>query len=164
MNEKKCSKCKEEKPRSAFYTDKNRKDGLQYWCRKCTNKDQKRRNNTPEGKAKKRSYYASPGVKQRQALNHLKSRYGVSPEEYKRKLAEQKGVCAICGNPETTKLRGKVWRLCVDHDHNTGQVRGLLCRDCNTSLGYLQEDTLRIAKMIVYIDKYKTKAKSVTAS
>jgi len=56
----------------------------------------------------------------------------VSDDEYEGMLAEQGGVCAICGNPP------KVKRLHVDHDHRTGAVRGLLCFRCNRALaGYV---------------------------
>ena len=67
----------------------------------------------------------------------LKGRYGITPEEYDRLLAEQGGRCAICrGLPEHTN-RPKHWTeiFCVDHDHDTGKVRGLLCNDCNLVIG-----------------------------
>jgi len=61
----------------------------------------------------------------------LKARYGLSAAEYDRLLAMQKNVCRICRKPCST---GK--RLAVDHDHETGEVRGLLCRRCNRGLGH----------------------------
>ena len=66
----------------------------------------------------------------------LKSLYGITQADYDRLLALQYGRCAICG---TTKpgTRG-TWR--VDHDHRTGQVRGLLCDRCNLGIGYMQDD------------------------
>jgi hypothetical protein len=63
----------------------------------------------------------------------LKGRYGITVEEYDRLLAEQGGRCAICrGLPEKVN-RPAHWAevFCVDHDHDTGRVRGLLCNDCN---------------------------------
>jgi hypothetical protein len=53
-------------------------------------------------------------------------------------LAAQDGVCAICHKPETMVRLGKVIRLAVDHDHGTGEVRGLLCYRCNRLLGNLE--------------------------
>lgn len=63
---------------------------------------------------------------------HLKSKFGITPTDYDRMLVEQSGGCAICGKPPTSR------RLHVDHDHDTGKVRGLLCTRCNTSLGWLE--------------------------
>lgn len=61
----------------------------------------------------------------------LRSRYGITTEQYDEMLAEQAGVCAICGNPPKKR------RLYVDHDHDTGRVRGLLCAHCNSSLEWM---------------------------
>lgn len=61
-------------------------------------------------------------------------KYGLSEEDYERLLAEQGGVCAICEEPPS----GRWKRLAVDHDHETGEVRGLLCITCNTLLGRLE--------------------------
>ena len=65
----------------------------------------------------------------------------ITPAEYKSLLAKQGGVCAIC------QRRPKTIKLAVDHDHLTGKVRGLLCGNCNTSLGKLgdTEETLAVA-------------------
>lgn len=63
----------------------------------------------------------------------LKHRFGLSPEDYQEILDAQKGVCGIC--KKTPEENGK--RLAVDHDHATGDIRGLLCGSCNLSLGVL---------------------------
>jgi hypothetical protein len=65
----------------------------------------------------------------------LNTSYGISLREYDELWEKQKGVCAICERPETTKQHGRMARLAVDHDHKTGKVRGLLCRKCNNMLG-----------------------------
>lgn len=57
--------------------------------------------------------------------------YGITMAEYDTMLKGQGGVCAACGGREDVKGR----RLCVDHDHDTGRVRGLLCHKCNTAIG-----------------------------
>ena len=65
----------------------------------------------------------------------LKSTYGIDEKEYQRLLALQNGACAIC------KERCSTWsRLSVDHDHNTGRVRGLLCNQCNRAIGLLRDN------------------------
>jgi Recombination endonuclease VII len=74
----------------------------------------------------------------------LKSKYGVSEEDYTTLLKEQDGVCAIC-----RKNDGKV--LHVDHNHKTDEVRGLLCAKCNTALGLLGESIQVLRSMIRYV-------------
>jgi hypothetical protein len=71
----------------------------------------------------------------------------------------QCGVCACCGNAETRieprSKTGAIMNLCVDHDHDTGYVRGLLCGECNKALGILQEDVRRIQLLLAYAEKIK---------
>jgi len=59
--------------------------------------------------------------------------------DYAVKLQAQGGVCALCGHSETKRVKGTLASLAVDHDHQTGQVRGLLCGSCNQALGYLEK-------------------------
>ena len=73
-------------------------------------------------------------VAERSKSYRLEQKYSLSVEEYDALLAAQGVVCAICGQPETARHRGKVRALAVDHDHNTGQVRGLLCSACNKAV------------------------------
>ncbi len=84
---------------------------------------------------------------------HLKSTYGIALEFYDALLATQNGVCAVCHQPETELRRGTVKSLDVDHNHDTGQIRGLLCSACNTALGLLREDPLRIKALFEYIER-----------
>lgn len=71
---------------------------------------------------------------------------GCSLEQYEKLLKSQDGKCAICGavSGHTTK-RGSKAKLAVDHDHKTGEIRGLLCNRCNRGLGYLGEQHLERA-------------------
>jgi hypothetical protein len=70
-------------------------------------------------------------------------------------IAKQGGVCAICGKPETSVHQsGAVRRLAIDHNHETGQVRGLLCMDCNTFLGRTGDNIATLKKAIQYLKKY----------
>jgi len=79
----------------------------------------------------------------------LKSRYGISAAEYDDMLMEQGGVCAICkGESGNT-------RLVVDHDHETGDIRAILCHSCNTGLGMLEDDPARLKKAIRYLKRYE---------
>lgn len=79
---------------------------------------------------------------------HIKATFDLTPEEYDALLAEQGGRCAIC-----RIATGKTKRLAVDHDHATGQVRGLLCSPCNRMLGHLR-DSVRMALRIIRYLQY----------
>jgi hypothetical protein len=85
----------------------------------------------------------------------LKQAYGVDMAWYNAKHKEQNNSCAICKEPETFIWRGKVPRLAVDHDHLTGEARGLLCKACNTSLGAIKEKIETALNMVEYIKKFK---------
>lgn len=82
----------------------------------------------------------------------LIDKFGVDYEWYKRKLNNQNSVCDIC----KTKLDSNTYdKLAVDHCHSTGKLRGLLCTQCNTSLGLLKENTETINNMLKYLTKYE---------
>lgn len=70
--------------------------------------------------------------------------YGITENDYQKMLAEQKGVCKICGVEETVNLS-------VDHCHTTGTVRGLLCKKCNVGIGYFKDNPDTLAKAIEYL-------------
>lgn len=72
------------------------------------------------------------------------SRYGINLAERAELYAAQDGVCAICATVAAP--------LCVDHDHATGEVRGLLCGDCNRALGMLRDDADTLARAISYLN------------
>lgn len=85
---------------------------------------------------------------------HFLRKFGITLAEYSEMLLAQNGVCAICQKPETQKRDGKVKALAVDHDHDTGVNRGLLCSDCNTGIGKLKEDRDIFVAAIRYLDKH----------
>ena len=84
----------------------------------------------------------------------LKKNYGVTLAWYKEQYAKQDGVCAICNKPETAVIRGKQVSLAVDHCHDTGTVRGLLCMSCNRAIGMLKHSRDLFQKAIAYLDAY----------
>jgi hypothetical protein len=80
----------------------------------------------------------------------LRRRYGISLRDYQRMEAEQGGRCAICGGlPQGGNTSTS--RLCVDHHHATGRVRGLLCHLCNSAIGYLGESLERMEAAKNYV-------------
>lgn len=78
----------------------------------------------------------------------IKGRYGITSEQYHEILASQGGGCAICGT--TVCQTGR--RLCVDHDHQTGKVRGILCTACNAVLGYSSDTPDILRRAIAYLN------------
>lgn len=83
---------------------------------------------------------------------HLSHKFGITPEEYLQLLSRQDGRCAICKKLPT---EGRWKTLCVDHDHETGKVRALLCRGCNSALGWLNDDLDLILRCADYIREHK---------
>lgn len=77
--------------------------------------------------------------------------YGITTKEYEKMYANQNGSCAIC---ETPNLSGKL--LCVDHDHKTGRVRGLLCDKHNWMIGHANDNILTLYRAADYLEKHKS--------
>ena len=83
--------------------------------------------------------------------NDLKRNYGITLQEHQEMYKNQNGVCAICKGEGD----GKWKKLCVDHDHNTGKVRQLLCRNCNMVLGQVGDNPNLLEEMIKYLQKHQ---------
>jgi len=77
---------------------------------------------------------------------HMKEKYGITPEQWDQMLADQDSRCAICRTDNPGK---RSWH--VDHDHETGAVRGLLCNHCNLLLGHASDDTDVLLAAIAYL-------------
>lgn len=94
-----------------------------------------------------RYWYENGGSVTTQAYQRLR-RYQMTLEDFDALFASQRGRCAICDGPlQLDQKRG----LCVDHDHGTGRVRGLLCWHCNIALGHLDDDPDRCARAAEYL-------------
>jgi ribulose bisphosphate carboxylase small subunit len=135
-----CNKCLESKPATAehFYKDKRVKTGLWRICKKCF----------ISARAEKSAIYRNSAVGKRKKRNSRFLRtYGLTIEEYEALFEEQNGKCAICQLPPTEEF------LAVDHNHENGRVRGLLCRKCNAAIGLLQEDYKILSAATTYILK-----------
>lgn len=91
---------------------------------------------------------------ERYRSSDLKKRFGIGTDEHQRRLAEQGGVCAICGKPETVKRNGKNRWMAVDHCHKTNKIRGLLCGRCNPMIGYSQDDPAILDKAAAYLRRH----------
>ena len=138
-----CTKCKTEYPSTLeyFYKSKQYKCGLQSNCKNCCKeRTLKWQKENPE---KYKKYKKSWREKNRGWA--LKKKFGISLEEYNQMLEKQNHRCAICGRHESEFKR----KLDVDHDHETGKNRGLLCNNCNTNLGHYEKWYKNYEKSIV---------------
>lgn len=85
------------------------------------------------------------------ATRHLDRNYGITVDDWDRMYAEQKGKCAIC-RQEGFEMKPGYAKLNVDHCHETGEVRGLLCHNCNRGLGLFQDNKELLSRAIDYLD------------
>ena len=142
---RKCNICGESKPLTEYYTTrfKSVSDPTKKYyhgkCKKCY--------------IKKGQEIYDP-VKNRDY--NLQYRYGITLEEYNTMLEEQNGECAVCGTDDPKGRqsgRGKVKGFYVDHNHETGEIRGLLCNNCNRSIGLFNDDPSILEKAVLYLRK-----------
>lgn len=141
-----CSKCKKEKSPTEFYKHIRMKSGLSSRCKPCCgiiSKEWASKNKEKRIKAVRDFRARNPEAGRRYELKRV---YGISVETYERMFREQNGGCKICGKQN---LDGK--RLSVDHDHNTGTIRGLLCHRCNGGLGHFFDDPYLFQSAIKYL-------------
>jgi hypothetical protein len=96
---------------------------------------------------------AAPRQRLRRRHANLWRHYAITPAQYEGLLSGQKGVCAVC--EEQCAIQP---RLCVDHSHETGEVRGLLCQPCNTAAGKMQDSPKLLRKLADYIEAGGTPA------
>jgi Autographiviridae endonuclease VII len=87
----------------------------------------------------------------RQKYSSLKHKYGITESEFNTLLIQQNGECAICGGGPSSKCID----LFVDHCHATGKIRGLLCRNCNMALGFLQDSRKLLKKADRYLSRFE---------
>ena len=141
---KKCTKCGEVKDRTNFLVEPKRYDGLSPWCRSCRNTNSKmwKRRNIQKVKTTVDNWRKKhPDVER---ARHLKKKYNITISQYDLMLESQSGRCAIC-HSETPGGRGCFH---VDHDHDTGRVRGLLCSRCNQGIGlFLDSETIVLSAL-----------------
>jgi len=154
---KKCTKCGKEFPttREYFVVDNRKLSGLGAECRICARKrglDYFRRNREKFYENNRRWMRLNPDKKKaHERRKHLR-KYNLTIEGYNKISKNQNGLCAICGKEEKVNRRGSTC-LSIDHDHKTGEVRGLLCSRCNVALGLMNEDIKILKKAIIYLER-----------
>lgn len=121
---KRCRTCHRTKPVRLFYKRSANKDGYTVSCKSCMVK-------TPAG--------------QKERDRYLRTRYGITLQEYEKQLSKQGGCCYICRGGTSKR------NFAVDHDHKTGEPRGLLCGTCNNVLGKFRDDPTRFRRAATYL-------------
>lgn len=84
------------------------------------------------------------------------AKYGLTVDDYDRMLAEQGGVCKLCGQPPNPEGIRASSKLHADHDHESGVVRDLLCTTCNRGLGYFKDDPVLLRAAAEYIERHRS--------
>lgn len=139
LGSKECSRCKVRKPFSEYSSFSRAPLGVTSHCKAC---DKERR------------------CAKKTRAGHLKRHYGLTPEEYTDQLVKRSGKCDICGLQETwpnADFTGEIRNLVVDHDHKTGQIRGLLCSKCNSGIGQLLDSEEIAASAAEYLRASRAK-------
>lgn len=117
----------------------------EYFAKKAGNNPSPMKSDKPKRKKKPRPAWVSSSEARERMLW---DKYNLTPGMFNTMLEEQDGGCAICGR-ESQK-----GNLHVDHDHDTGKVRGLLCRNCNLALGLMDDDRRRLGAAIRYLTEH----------
>lgn len=142
MKTKICNTCKVEKSIDDFPNGVNYAEGKRPNCLDCR-REYERASYHKHKHKKPYVYEEDKDVK-------LKRAYGISYQEYLHMLEAQQNACAICGIEKENVSRA----FAVDHCHDTGKVRGLLCNNCNTGIGNLRDDIGLLERAIVYLKSY----------
>lgn len=158
---KSCTKCKEVKLFTEFYKSRSN-SGYRSWCKQCTlNRDKERYHTDEAYKLSKtvrvrHKWETDPEAWSKRQLtcrkSHLKRRYGMTLEQYQVLFDAQEGCCAICGEHHTNVPHSQ---LMVDHCHETGKVRQLLCDLCNTAIGKFKDKPELLDKAAAYLRKHR---------
>ena len=146
-----CKKCglvaEKEDDLKVFVTNHVSKHNKANICKPCAEKQQKKYRQLKPHKTREREYRQKEKYKLRRKNKDYQNKYGITLEEYDQILLSQNGCCKICKVHHTNVHFG----LVVDHNHLNGQVRGLLCGQCNTGLGNLKDSIEILETSIQYL-------------
>lgn len=152
---KTCTKCGEQKPLSEYHNSKKNKDKLNYWCKPCTKINKAEWYKSNINKVLIRSKQWALKNKEKRKLiarkSHLKIKYNMSLEDERKLINNQNNRCAICNNGIIVELN----KFHIDHCHNSGKVRGILCNYCNTGLGMFQDSQEYLKSAVKYLKKHQ---------
>jgi len=139
---KKCRKCGEVKDMDHFFKNAQGRDGYNDVCKECIRVQRK------EKREIQKAYLSALSADARKDAD-FRRRYGITLAAYDNLLTAQGGRCAICGRSPDEFKRA----FAIDHDHETGIVRGILCPDCNRGLGGFQDNPGLLRRAASYLEK-----------
>lgn len=158
---KKCTGCKVFKPVAEFTRNTATADGLEYRCRKCISRFNKRYYESHKEARKEEQKTRRANYEQYELDSQRESRWSrihqinFTVVRYNEMFLEQKGCCAICGRHQSEFKKA----LAVDHDHLTGEIRSLLCNPCNLIIGQLEIQSEIRVKCGKYLSNWSIKKK-----
>jgi hypothetical protein len=134
-----CSKCGIEKPLTDYHKRSNRPCGVRSQCKECYKE-------YPVNLKRRKGYMRQ---------YDLNKSYGITVDQYNELYNNQNGKCAICDKTVEEKHKGRKKNLCIDHCHDEGFIRGLLCDSCNRGIGLFEDDPELLLKAATYLKKHK---------
>lgn len=153
MRMRRCAKCRQVKPLAEFSRSTKK---VNSWCRECfAAYTKERRALDPEYENRRQREWNKLNPEKRARYRRrslLKNTYGLTEAEFDGLLAKQNGRCPICLEAIQLSGTGGMAKLAIDHDHETGRVRGLLCGTCNTGIGLLKDDVEVLARALDYVE------------
>jgi Recombination endonuclease VII len=133
-----CSGCWGQVPSEGFSPDR---DSDRNRCKKC------------RSEFLTQQYRTSEEFRLKHRQDNVRRNYGVTREQYNSLFESQGGKCAVCGKPPDGSKKGNY--LHVDHDHETGEVRGLLCSRCNRGMGHFKDDVAVMLAAAEYLTRHQ---------
>jgi hypothetical protein len=151
-----CTKCGVRKEWEEFYRDSRGKNGRCSRCKKCTDGNKLEWLNRPGNRQKQANGSAQRYIQDRvrRRFQAIYKKYGVTQEWYDQTLVSQGKGCRICGTDKPGRGDTRRRLFCIDHDHKTGKIRGLLCINCNMVLGAVDDSREILSKAIEYLEEY----------
>jgi CRISPR/Cas system-associated protein Cas10 (large subunit of type III CRISPR-Cas system) len=163
---KDCGWCGIAKPLDDFYRMSSGKQGVRPECKACTREYRRRwyaqnrereiarvhewqRENADRVNARSAEYRKKPGRARAMRDLYYRRTFGLTADDVDQLIAKQNGCCAICGRSPQ-----RLASLHLDHDHTTGQIRGVLCSTCNQGLGQFKEDPTLLEAAAAYLRRY----------
>ena len=146
---KTCAKCKTPKDLNSFNLARKRKDGRNPYCKECRRTERQSTRYQDYLKKYTRCVLEKNPQYNRQVL--VKSKYGLTLDQIEDIFTLQGRKCLICG---VTDIPSDKWA--VDHDHSTGEVRGILCKKCNSGIGFLGDSIDTILNAYNYLARFKS--------
>lgn len=141
-----CIECGVEKPLTDFRRRSSSKDGRVARCTECMKL------------AYKNKYRKAEGYQEKARDGYVRWKYGITWEDVLSMYKSQDGKCAICNRDirlDSGGVKNHPDIYCIDHCHETGKVRGLLCHDCNRGLGLFRDSIPNLSKAVEYLEGTK---------